>query len=309
MRRNSRWVRLVASAVTVAAAVLVPATAAAQDGGPDLDRDDQIVLTGRLVVANDETVETASIFNGPATIEGTVREDLFVLNGDAEVSGTVGGDVVVINGDLTVRSGAEVGGDLVTQGAPTVEEGATVRGEERDVAAELDVDAIGLAGRFAWWLGYTVSTLILGLLVLAFAPRLDAALAAVIRERLGSSIGWGVAAFFLVPIAAVILMVTVVGIPLGLFVLLALGLLYTVGYVATTIGVGRLLLSSSSRYVGFLVAWVILRAIALIPVLGGVVFVLASAWGLGLLAVAARGVRPRTTVAVEPPPPPMPVAG
>lgn len=279
----------------------------AQDNGSGVDDNDQVVLTGRLLIESGRTVDTAVILNGPATIEGTVREDLFVLNGDTEIWGTVNGDVVVFNGDVTVRSEAEIGGDLVTQGDPTVEDGATIRGSRSNVATKFDFDMAGFAGRSAWWLGYTVSVLILGLLLLAFAPRLDEGVVETMRERLGSSIGWGVGLFFLLPIASVLLLVTVVGIPLGLFVLLALALIYTIGYTVATLGVGRLVMRTSSRYAAFLVGLVILRALALIPVVGGLLWLVASVWGLGLLAVAIRVGRTPRTVTAAGAPPPMPV--
>jgi hypothetical protein len=305
--KSGSLIRLLAGAGLM---VLVPAAPAwAQDNGSSVGDHDQVVLTGRLLVESDRTVDTAAIFNGPATIEGTVREDLFVLNGDTEVAGTVNGDVVVFNGDVTVRSGAEIGGDLVTQTAPTVEEGATIRGSRSNVATKFDYDMGGFAGRFVWWLGYTVSVLILGLLLLAFAPRLDEAVVETMRQRLGSSIGWGIGLFFLLPIASVLLLVTVVGIPLGLFVLFALALIYTIGYTVATHAVGRLVMRSSSRYVAFLVGLVILRALALIPIVGGLLWLVASVWGLGLLAVAIRvGRSPRAVSAVAQPPPPIPAA-
>jgi hypothetical protein len=106
----------------------------------------------------------------------------------------------------------------------------------------------------------------------------------------------------------VFLLVTVVGIPLGLFVLFALGLIYTLGYTVATHGVGRLVMRSSSRYVAFLIGLVILRGLALIPILGGVLWLLASVWGLGLLAVAIRAGRTPRTVTAAGAPPPMPVA-
>jgi hypothetical protein len=310
-RSARRWGWVLASFGAFVLSLLTALPASAQDG-PDFDENDQIVLTGRLEIASDETVDTASILNGPALIEGTVRESVFVLNGDAEISGTVNEDVVVVNGDVVIRSSAEIGGDLVTQRTPQIEDGATIRGSTSNIATRFDVELVGAAGRFVWWLGYSVSVLILGLLLLLFAPALDEAVRAAARLRLGSSIGWGVALFLLLPIVAVILMVTVVGLPLGLFVLLGLALIYTLGYTMAPIAVGAMVMKSSpSRFVVFLVGWVILRALALIPVLGGVLWLVASAWGLGLLAVAIRSGRtaePMTAPAV-PPPPPTPVVG
>jgi hypothetical protein len=257
---------------------------------------EQIVFSGRLIVAEGETVDSAVIFNGPATIDGRVTESLVVFNGDTVVAGTVDGDVVVFNGSVTVRSGATIGGDLVTVDDPEVEPGATVRGEQRRVSAELDAAEFGFASRFAWWVAYSVSTLLLGLTLLGLAPGFDLSVARTARERPGLSIGLGAAAFFLLPVVAVLLLAIVVAIPLGLFLLLAFGLVYTVGYVAAAHALGRRLVAPpKSRFVAFLAGWAILRALALIPVVGGLVWTLAAIVGLGVLWVAAR--RP----AVSPP--------
>jgi hypothetical protein len=277
----------------------------AQDGSGAAH--DQIVLTGRLVVAADETVDTAVILDGPAQVDGTVRKSLVVLHGDAEVSGNVHQDVVVLNGDVVIRSGAVIGGDLVTGSTPTVEEGATIRGDRSNAITRFDFDfATSFAGRIAWWVVYSVSVLIFGLLLLAFAPRLFPAVRDAAKAGVGSSIGWGFGLFFLLPIGSVLLLVTVVGIPLGVFTLLALAFLYTLGYVVAIIGLGsRLLSSTRSRFVAFFGGWVVLRLFALIPFVGGWLWFLGSVWGLGLLAVAIR--RGHTEVPAGPPPPMPPV--
>jgi hypothetical protein len=287
------------------AAVVLAVPARAQDAGGDVHQDDQIVLTGRLFVASDETVSAAVILDGPAVVDGTVRDALVVLNGDADISGTVNGDVVVFNGDVTVRSGAEIGGDLVTQKEPTVEEGATVRGDRQQVVTSFDLEGWGLAGRIAWWVGYSISVLILGALILLFVRRLGDGVGRAVQERTGASIGWGIGLFFLLPIGAVILLVTVVGIPLGLFTLLALAFIYTVGYVIATIAVGGMAVRSGSPYLTLFVGWVILRLLALIPVVGGLLWLAGSIWGLGLLAVVIReGSSPAKSPMPSPPPPP-----
>jgi len=282
--------------------------AAAQEDTASADRD-QIVLTGELLIAAKDTVDAAVILDGPARVDGTVQETLVVLNGDAEISGTVQQDVVVLNGEVVVRSGAEIGGDLVTQSTPEVEEGATIRGERSNVITRFDLDiADGFGGRIWWWLAYSASVLILGLLLLAFAPGLFPAVREAATNGIGSSIGWGFGLFFLLPIGSVLLLITLVGIPLGIFTLLALAFLYTLGYVVAVIGLGsRLLRTTQSRFVAFLGGWVVLRLLALIPFVGGWLWFLGSVWGLGLLAVAIRRGHAGETAAPPQPLPPMPV--
>ena len=268
-------------------------------------RSDQVVLTGSLDVPAGETVDTAVIFNGPATIEGTVTGSLVVFNGRTEVTGSVAHDVVVFNGSVTIRSGAVVGGNLYSRETATIEQGATVQGRVGGVATRFDLKRLGFGGRVVWWIGFSVSTLLLGLILLAFAPSLDGALLEGARTRIAAGFGFGAAVFFLLPLAAIVFLAVIVAIPLGVFLLLGLALLYTVGYVAGAHGVGRLLVRPpTSRFAAFLAGWAILRGLALIPAVGGVVFVLASVLGLGLLVVAARR-RPRVdAAAIVPPPPP-----
>jgi hypothetical protein len=307
--RRTFAARIVLVVVLGATAVaLVPGSAWARDDD-GLDRDDQIVLNGRLVVPEGETVRTAVILNGPARIDGTVRETLFVFNGQVDIGGSVGEDVVVLNGDVVVRSGAHVGGDIVSQTDPTIEEDATVDGNLQSVATRFDLEGFGLASRFTWWVGYSASTLFLGLLLLLLFRGLDAALATTWRERAGGAIGAGAAMFFLLPIVAVVLLVTIVGIPLGIFLLLALALVYTVGYVAGAHALGRLLVKPpASRFLAFLAGWAILRVIGLVPVLGGFVWLIASLIGLGLLTIAARRTPSEMAPAPPPPPPAAPAA-
>jgi len=306
MLRNRRVLLIAGAAVLLSCLAASPAFAQAKDAADE--NADQIVMTGRLVVSADETVDTAVIFNGPALVEGTVRESLVVLNGDAEVTGTVQEDVIVLNGDLVIRSGAEVGGDLVTKSTPQVEDGATVRGERKSVATEFKIDEVGFGGRVVWWVAYSVSVLILGLLLLVFAPQLFPSVRETARTRLGPSIGWGAGLFFLLPIGSVLLLITVVGLPLGIFLLLALAFIYTLGYVVATLAVGNMIMrSSSNRFVVFLVGWVGLRLVALIPFLGGWLWLLGCIWGLGLLALAIHRRATDTPAPAMPPMPPAPV--
>src|SRR5919106_486315 len=267
--------------------MLAPRAVAQDDGGPDTD--DQVVLTGRLVVPEGETVQTAVIFSGDAVIEGTVAQGLVVFNGRTEITGTVEEDVVVFNGDIVLRSGSRVGGDVISLEDPRIEEGATVEGSVDDLQTRWNLYDITFGGRLAWWLASTVSTLVLGLILLLLASRLDVASVRALRQRLGPTIGFGFLAFFLLPILAGLLIATIVGIPLGLSLLFALGFLYLIAYVVGALALGRLVVKEpTSRYVAFLVGWGVLRGIALVPFLGGIIWLVVTVLGLGMLWVAAR---------------------
>ena len=304
MRSRATSLALMITAMLAAGVVLAaPASADSDTGG--LNDNDQVVLNGRLDVAEGETVDSAVLFHGSASIAGTVTGSVVVFDGPTDISGHVQGDVFVFNGDVSVRSGAQIDGDLVTAQTPVVESGATVRGEQQRISTRFNAGVVSAASRFVWWVGYSVSTLILGLLLLVFAPALDPAIVRAVRERMGASIGFGVLVFFVLPIVAVLFLVIVVAIPLGLFTLLALALLYTVGYVAGGHAIGRFLVKPpTSRFLAFLAGWGILRLLGLIPVIGGLVWTLASIFGLGVLWVAARRAEPERLPAETIPPAP-----
>src|SRR5919201_1367938 len=230
--RPIRWIVLTSLASVLALGALATPAAASSDPEP------QIVMTGEVVVSQGQTVGDVVIFNGPATIDGTVRGSVTSFNGDVSISGRVTGDVTSFNGRVTVADGARIGGDVSTRSRPAVAAGATIAGSRQRVPVQEILGRIGWISRIAFWVAITVLTLVFGLLLLWFAPRAGEAVALAARERVGASIGWG-----------------------------------------------------------------ILRVGTIVPFLGGLVWFATTVYGLGALAVAARGagrIRP-------PAPPPMPV--
>lgn len=256
-------------------------------------QDPQVVLTGRVVIAEGESVDDVVIFNGPASVDGEVNGVLIVFNGDLDLSGQVTGDVVVFNGNASITETATIGGDLVTRHAPDVAPGATIEGRTRRVEPREWATPFTVLTKLAVWLAVSVSALILGLLFLLIGPRAADATYDAARTRTGPSIGWGFLLFFGLPIAAVLALVTLVGIPFGIALLLALALIYSIGYVISAWVLGRTVLRTAGRVLAFLVGLLILRLIALVPVLGGITWFLGAVFGLGVLIVAAWRARVR----------------
>jgi hypothetical protein len=73
--------------------------------------------------------------------------------------------------------------------------------------------------------------------------------------------------------------------------------IYAIGYVTSGWMLGRRLLGEGrSKFVVFLAGWAVLRVVALIPILGGIVSAIATILGLGVL-VTARRAAPREPAA------------
>ena len=246
-----------------------------------------VVLSGRADVPEGQTVGDLVVVHGSATVDGTVDGSLTAFDAPVTISGRVNGDVVAFNGRMVLRSGAVVTGDVVSQQAPVVASGATVGGETRRVQTNVNWKGFGWASRLAWWLAVSVSTFVVGLVLVWLAGRGAGWILEAGRTQVGPAIGWGLLVFFGLPILAVMALVTLVGIPLGVGLLAALGLLYALGYGASAWVLGRSLLRPPTPWVvAFLVGWAILRVVALVPILGGLAWFAAVVFGLGVLVAA-----------------------
>jgi hypothetical protein len=306
---------IVPAVLLVPPLILASATAAlAQVTEPGPGDDTIFVLNGGVQIARDQQVRDVVVINGPVTIEGVVRGDVFVLNGATTIGGEVTGDVIVVNGAVAILAGARIGGDLVTgSGARSISPDATVSGEIRSINFDFVFGRAAIVGAILVWLAVALSALALGMLFLLLAPRAAEAVASVAQTKVGPVIGWGFAAFFGIPVGAGIAIATIVGIPLGIGVLLSLGLLYPFAGIMSAYALGRALLRPpTSRFVSFLLGWVILAGATLIPFLGGLAWFAAMVYGLGSIVVSVWNARREPIAFAAPgaaaplPPPPTP---
>ena len=288
-------VRRACRAVTVVLLVLLagPASASAAT--------DHVVITGGAVVPPGQTAGDVVVLDGTVRIAGRATGDVVSVSGPVRVSGRVDGDLIAVSDRAFLGPTARVGGDLrYGDERPVLAPGANVDGE---ISNEDWADAAsgwGWVSMIGWWLAVSVSTLIVGALLVLLAPAALYAAQRAVSERLGAAIAWGVVIAIGVPLLAVLALVTLVGIPFGIALLLATVPVLLLAYVTSAWLLGRRVLRnrSQSPWAALFVGWGILRVLALIPVLGALVGLAATVVGLGALAVALwRAGRPGTPAA------------
>ena len=260
---------------------VLPASAFAADDG-----DERIVLKGPVLVDRDETSGDVIVGQGDVTIRGSVDGDVIVGDGDVTIRGAVSGDVLTFRGTAILGRRAQVGGDVIyASDAPQVASGANVEGKVEKIDAS-DYGGFGGIGDLIVWVAASISIFVLGLLLLLLAPKGADAVARAAKTSKLASFVWGLLLFVLLPILAVLCLFTIVGIPLGLGLLLALIPIYALGYTAAAFIVGRLIIAKGGRLLAFLVGVLILRGLALVPIASGIIWFLVTVFGLGAMFTA-----------------------
>lgn len=297
--------------------------------------DDLVAAAFSLENEPDSVVGGTVLYAGYQTLlAGTVDEDVSVTANGLTVSGEIGGnldadvdgedagpppfvftpqaDIPAVEPGLTLTGSAQIGGDVTYESstAAQIDPGAQIEGEvfatERPVEEEPT-----LADAVLDNLRSFVSLLLVGLLLVWLAPRSIRRVADTVRTRPLPSLGWGVLAYVvfivlaIIVLLATILLAIIFGlltlgglvpliIALGALIVMALGLVFWIStsYLAQIVVsflVGRWLLERISPdqatgrvlpLVVGLILYVILRAI---PVLGWIVGLVVVLLGLGAI--------------------------
>ena len=281
------------SLIIVTLALWVP-TALAQAPSEPTAAHDRIVLSGDVLVRRGEEVGEVVVVSGRVLVAGVVRGDVVVLSGTIQVTGQVSGSVVAVSGRVALGPSSHVRGDVLAGEEIHRAEGAIVDGDVRSNVTFVLNGPIEALGRFAPWLAVWASVLALGLILLVLAPRGGDAVAHAARSAPWASLGWGAVAFLLLPVLGVLGILSLVWLPLGLGLMAALFLLYSVGIAWNAFALGRLMWREPrGRVLAFALGWALLAAVAAIPWVGGVVWVGAAVAGLGTMIVAAWRARGR----------------
>lgn len=272
--------------VSVFAFLISPAAALAQDA-PRIEPEDQIVLAGSVAVPRGERVGEVVVFSGRVTVNGVVSGDVVVFEGPVTVTGQVDGSVIAADGDVRLAESARVGGDVFSSETVLVRPGAKVGGETRNGVRFSFEAPLAALGKLLGPVAVSVSVLLTGLALVLLTPRAADAVAEALRDAPLASLGWGIVIAISAPIAAVALVISVLGLPLGLALFLSLGLWWLVGLTWAAWCAGReLVRDPRGRVPAFLAGWAILAAVGLVPILNVALWTLAPALGMGAMMVA-----------------------
>ena len=283
---------------------------------------DLVVFGGNVKILGD-VAGNVTAGGGNIWIQGNIQGSLDVQCGDLVIAGTIGRNAVVTASKLTLSSTAMLRGNLSYTGGhdAEIQEGALIAGainkeskgktvvfwrltsklanylpEQPEIWKEWK-NSLPLWSRILLRFSSFVSRLIAGVIILVVYRRH----ATMVADRIVSiplkTLGWGLIFLICVPIAALLLCVSVVGLPVGLIGLATYLVFCYISWVYVALAVGRGILDRFTKQ-DVRIIWPLILGLIIITVLSSIPFyigwlvkIICVLFGLGGMLMMERSIR------------------
>ena len=249
------------------------------------------------------------LFGGNAEIHGEIDGDLALLGGNADLGPTavITGGVATMGGNVDRAEGAIVEGDFVSAegfylpfnfelpNLPDFRDTVRVRPFERSSFGPFFSPVTGIL----WFVLRSLLVAALAILVVLFWPKpAERAGNAAVSQPIVAG-GLGCLTLVVVPILAVLVAITIIGLPLSFLTVVALVVAVVFGWIAIGVEIGRRMAEAfeweihpaASAGIGTLAVSFVVGGIGLIPCIGWLAPLLVGSAGLGAVILTRFGSR------------------
>lgn len=269
--------------------------------------DDVIVAGGEIITKESFDIGgSAVVAGGTVRFESPVGQDLRIRAGEIYLNSTVAGTVRLSGDTIELGPNTRIGGDLLYRGQSlTIDPAAVIEGNrtELPMSESYAAEEFGKGvGQFflVFGLSILVSYFVIVALLVFAVPRLMRSTSDMLQSKPWQALGIGVLYALIVPVLGFALVWTVVGIPLAILLFLASLALtpFAIAVTAHFVGISarRIVTKKTGptegpgeRILWPLAGVIILFALALIPLVGILVQLLALLFGLGAFLKQAAG--------------------
>jgi cytoskeletal protein CcmA (bactofilin family) len=273
----------------------------------------QVTISPRGGIAGKASVAAANL-----RMAGRVGRYLAVYAESVRIEGEVGGDLRIMARLVEIGPEAKISGKLIYRSPQPakIDPTAVIAGGVTHVPMEWPSGRLGSLARVATWISMVLlvfSLLLVGVIMIVAFPKFSSAAAHTVQSDPWKSLALGFCLMLCLPAAAIVFMITVIGIPLGVAVLLFYPVMLLLGLITGALFLGDLLALGIARRRGAAVkpGWrhaalsaslLALLLVCKIPLAGCSIALLVMLFGLGAFWICAYRVYLRRSPAQEPSP-------
>lgn len=257
--------------------------------------DDAILAGESVTLSPDSRVSGRAWIAGRGVeLAGQIDSELRAAAQSVIISGNVNGNVYLIAENIEVLPGARITGDFLYRSPndANISPEATISGKisrkEMDMSDKTE-------GSIFSFLAFSFLSLLLSVSILVWLlPRYMTAVNATIIEDGFKSIGVGLVFLLVTPAVVLLLLISVLGIPLGLVLLALYLIMLFIGFVAGIYLISEMILKLLGKSTGTFTVWrlltaavaiIFIMAVQLVPLVGGLGLIVLFLLGLGAAVI------------------------
>ena len=260
---------------------------------------DELRAAAASINVSEEAILPPESVLAAAMIEfnGIAGDNLKLYAHEVVFSGQASGSVTVEGHDIQLNDTAQIDGDLIIRSSKdaVISPNARIIGEvtKTDLEdAEFYKDRDNTNGRGGFFLVLSMSIFLLGLILVFFLQDFVEHEIKILRTQPATSLLWGIAVLFGIPLFFIISMITIIGIPIGIATLLLIPFLLILSFTTAILGVSDWLFNRKNatkkmgqRVLLLLAGMFLFVILGFVPFLGGLLIFLAMLFGLGASSV------------------------
>lgn len=249
---------------------------------------------GKVRVTGSARLEgSATLAGGTIEVDGEVGGNLRAFGDTIIINGGVDGDIEVAGDNIRIGPDARIGGRVEYRSGSgvTVDPQAQVRGGVMEVdSGKRWLRKFGRGAAITGGISVSLGMVLIGALLILAMPRFSREAAGTVQAKPGQSLGMGAVMLIGVPLAIIVLLVTIVGIPLALLLGFGYALLLLLGYLVGAIFLGDFVLGKVGaaklasgwwRVLFMFLALIVLAIVKQMPFIGGLAVFLVFLAGIG----------------------------
>ena len=267
-------------------------------------KQDHLFAAGNNIDLEGVDTKEAFIAGNSIDVNASRARDLYIAASTIRINkgnyrnAYIGGENVVINstfsGDVNLSaSNIRIGKEAVIEGKLKYPEDAeisianTAVINEEEVYSDISYDSTNIFIEELKSIIYSfLAMLVFGLILIAINTKEFNKISKMKKDsnNILKTIGIGFCCLVLVPVAAIIALITIIGIPISVVSLMVYGILIYLSAVAVAYFLGDWLLKDKikNKYLKFTIALAVIYILRLIPIVGGLILFLTICFGLGI---------------------------
>ena len=251
-------------------------------------------ISGNSIRIIDSKVRDIYVAGSKITVNSEIERDAYFAADKVYINSKIGGDVTVASSNIELGENAEIVGKLKYPKGVELKKTSTTKINEVETYEDADVKVSTkdfIIGLFLTYIYSFLATALLSMFMLFICKH---TFAEVKKMKKDASILLtmliGLVGLIVIPIAAILFMLTLVGIPVSVIGLCFYALLLCLSVVPSVYFFGNWLLGKAIKndYLMMLVALLIFYVVRLIPFLGGLVEFVALLFGFGCYLVVIK---------------------